>query len=469
MRAIVDHGRVYRRCGCRDQQHHQLGAHCPALVSDPDHGSWTFAADLPAPTPGRHTVRRGGFPTEDAARAALRRLLEGHNGGFTADPNQTVADYLTAWLRAKALALKPTTLARYRAYVTNDLIPAIGDIRLDDLGYPHIAGLVHTQLTHGRGRVTVHRILATLSSALGDAVRRHRLATNPARPTVIPRPAAAERHIWTPQEAVRFLHYCHAVDPPFADLIELLIGTGMRKGEALALHWNDVHLDQGVLFVRYSLAAVDNNHLVLTTPKTRTSKNWVAISPRVAAALRNRALDHTATATGQPGGGLVFHRPDGRPLHPAYVLNHFHYLSKQAGVSRTTVHDLRHLAATISITAGVPLTVVSKTLRHSTLSTTANIYSHLTTQAARDAVNTIDKTLTTIDGTAAPTVPIPRPRPPSDHTPQAHNRLTLIKTREVDTSYPTSAPPPQNGATTMRPPADETSKRPPPHHCENDL
>lgn len=56
-----------------------------------------------------------------------------------------------------------------------------------------------------------------------------------------------------------------------------------------------------------------------------------------------------------------------------------------------TVHDLRHLAAAITITAGVPLAVVSKTLRHSTLSTTANIYSHLTQQTAREAV---DHTLT---------------------------------------------------------------------------
>lgn len=58
------------------------------------------------------------------------------------------------------------------------------------------------------------------------------------------------------------------------------------------------------------------------------------------------------------------------------------------------MHDLRHLAATVTITAGVPLTVVSKTLRHSTLSTTANPYSHLTPQAARQAVETIDHTLT---------------------------------------------------------------------------
>ncbi|WP_308271549.1 site-specific integrase [Kitasatospora sp. SUK 42] len=244
--------------------------------------------------------------------------------------------------------------------------------------------------------------------------------------------------MWTPQEAVRFLRYCHAVDPPFADLIELIIGTGMRKGEALALHWNDVHLDHGVLFVRYSLAAVDNNHLVLTTPKTRTSKNWVAISPRVATALRNRA----AATANVPGGGLVFQRPDGRPLHPEYVLNHFHDLSRDAGVSRTTVHDLRHLAATISISAGVPLTVVSKTLRHSTLSTTANIYSHLTTQAARDAVNTIDKTLTTIDGVGTPPTRIPRPRPPGDHNPQLHNQLTLTKRPEGATSYRNITHPP---------------------------
>ncbi|WP_257032342.1 site-specific integrase [Streptomyces sp. 1331.2] len=233
----------------------------------------------------------------------------------------------------------------------------------------------------------------------------------------------------------------------------------MRKGEALALHWNDVHLNHGVLFVRYSLAAVDNNRLVLTPPKTRTSKNWVAISPRVATALRNRADDRAPAPAGAPGGGLVFHRPDGRSLHPEYVLNHFHDLSRAADVSRTTVRDLRHLdlrhlAATISITAGVPLTVLSKTLRHSTLSTTANIYSHLTARAARDAVDTIDKTLTAIDRTGTPETRIPRPRPPSDHNPQLRNQLTLIKRSEGEPSYQNNAQPPPGGcdhtATTSR-------------------
>ncbi|WP_425429027.1 hypothetical protein [Streptomyces vietnamensis] len=63
----------------------------------------------------------------------------------------------------------------------------------------------------------------------------------------------------------------------------------MRKGEALGLHWDDVHLNEGVLYVHCTLSAVDNNRLAITTPKTRPSRGWGAISPRVATALRRRA------------------------------------------------------------------------------------------------------------------------------------------------------------------------------------
>lgn len=131
---------------------------------------------------------------------------------------------------------------------------------------------------------------------------------------------------------------------------------GARPGEALGLRWDDIHLTERVLYVRCTLSAVDNNHLVITPPKTRTSKNWVAISPRVAAALRHRARS-TPRAHSDPHApftGLVFCRPDGRPLQPRTVLDRLRQLSDEAGVPRVTVHDLRHLAATLTITDGVP-------------------------------------------------------------------------------------------------------------------
>lgn len=94
-------GRVYRRCGCRDPHRHQLGARCPHLLTNSEHGTWTFAVDVPSPARRRTTIRRGGFVDHDAAETALHQFLEGEAGGFDADPNQTVADYLHSWLAAK--------------------------------------------------------------------------------------------------------------------------------------------------------------------------------------------------------------------------------------------------------------------------------------------------------------------------------------------------------------------------------
>ncbi|MFJ5927920.1 hypothetical protein ACIQF6_35535 [Kitasatospora sp. NPDC092948] len=125
---------------------------------------------------------------------------------------------------------------------------------------------------------------------------------------------ADERTIWTAAQAVRFLRYCRSVDPDFADLIELIICTGLRRGEALALHWDDIHLDQDTLDVRWTLSAIDNNKLVMTSPKTKKSRDWVAISPRLRTTLTRRQDQrrNTSTTTRKPpGSGLVFHRVDG--------------------------------------------------------------------------------------------------------------------------------------------------------------
>jgi integrase len=83
------------------------------------------------------------------------------------------------------------------------------------------------------------------------------------------------------------------------------------------------------------------------------------------------------------------------------VLRHFYGLTTAAGLPRIRVHDLRHLAATVMITSGVPLASVSKTLRHITLSTTVDIYGHLTRQAARDAVDATAAALDAAESKAA--------------------------------------------------------------------
>lgn len=387
----VQRGRVYRRCGCRDAANQQYGARCPMLADDNDHGTWAYAVDLPNATGPRQTRRRSGFPSENEALEALHAFLEADRNGVFDDDTLTVAGYLTEWLRTKEESLKPTTYARYKDYVHNDLIPAFGRLKLADLRSRHITTWSHQQLNAGRGRTTVYRCGATLSSALNTAVRTRRIQFNPARYAVMNRPAAPERLCWTPQQAAAFLHHnAENYADQYAGIFEVLLGTGMRRGEALGLHWPDVHLTDRALFVRWSLTTVDNNHLHLGPPKTKASRNWVSLSSRVTTALQRQAdrarttLPHEA-----PLEGLVFTRPDGGPLNPQRLLHELHRRTAEAHLPRIGLHDLRHTAATIMISSHVPLAIVSKTLRHSTLATTVNLYGHLLPQAANEAVTAL--------------------------------------------------------------------------------
>jgi hypothetical protein len=148
-------------------------------------------------------------------------VLEYERTGIVVDDKQTVADYLMKWLRAKGLVLKSTTIANYHAYAHKDLIPRLGTIRLEDLSHhQHVELFVHDQLASGRGHVTLRRCIATLSSALGDAVRQHRLAHNAAEYTSISRPTKYEPVCWSPTEAARFLKYCADQNDPLSDLFE---------------------------------------------------------------------------------------------------------------------------------------------------------------------------------------------------------------------------------------------------------
>ncbi|MCM2410327.1 N-terminal phage integrase SAM-like domain-containing protein [Streptomyces sp. RKAG290] len=110
--------------------------------------------DVTAPDHRRKTVRRSGSASQDSTERALRRFIEGGADGFSADPNQTVAACLDARLTPKSLVLKPTTMARYREYVRNDLVPAFGTLKLDRLAHRHISAFVTSRLTAGRGRTT---------------------------------------------------------------------------------------------------------------------------------------------------------------------------------------------------------------------------------------------------------------------------------------------------------------------------
>ncbi|MGH4013151.1 MAG: site-specific integrase [Pseudonocardiaceae bacterium] len=392
-------GRVYRQCACRDANGRLLGPRCPRLADDRKHGTWYYAVDVPSLDGRRKTLRRGGFPMKGAAQRALAAVLARYGAGVKVNDRQTVAGYLTAWLDGKRHALKPKTMHRYSEIITKELVPTLGALPLEQLHHDHVAAFIVELEDAGRGAPTIRYVHAVLSSALSDAVKQRRLTHNVAQHVVLPPVQAAERKPWTAAEAVAFLDHCHRAGDRLTDLFEVIIGTGLRRGEALALRWPDLDLPARALFINPTRGALSDvaGRLMFTAPKTKGSAAGVGLSSRVVAALQRQsarqAVERAEWAEAYEDDGLVFARENGPPLRPDRVLDRFHELTAQAGLPRVRLHDLRHLAATLMLTSGVPLPLVSKTLRHAQTGITADLYGHLTREAAVAAADSLGSAL----------------------------------------------------------------------------
>jgi integrase len=191
---------------------------------------------------------------------------------------------------------------------------------------------------------------------------------------------------WSPEECLRFLH--HIGEDRLAALYELMLVTGLRRGEAIGLRWEDVDLEGEALLIVQQLTDVRGRSIV-GTPKTKRGRRIVPIDPGTAATLkRHRASQETECWAAGPAwteSGLVFTRPDGRPLRPEYATRHFQKLAAQAGLPVIRLHDLRHTNASLALSAGVPLKVVSERLGHSQTAITADLYTHVNAGVGRSA------------------------------------------------------------------------------------
>ncbi len=328
-------GRVYRRCSCRDEAGRQLGAACPRLAADGKHGTWYYAVDVPTADGRRKTIRRGGFPTKTAASRELADVTRRAASGVRVDDRETVAAFLTRWLTVKAREGKPTTMRSYRAYVDNDLIPALGNLPIEQLRAEHLERFFGDLLDAGRGEVTVRRIHATVRSALGYAVQTHRLASNVAANIKLPNPKRPDVQPWSAVDLASFLN--RAAGDRLGPLFEVIAACGLRRGEALALRWSDVDLANRVVYVRQTLNDV-NGHLVFTRPKTKASEASVPLTERAVGALLDQRLRQESLqeqwAEAYEDGDLVFARENGAPLRPDYVTKRFRALSADAACIR---------------------------------------------------------------------------------------------------------------------------------------
>jgi integrase len=181
---------------------------------------------------------------------------------------------------------------------------------------------------------------------------------------------------WTAQQLAAFLAATR--DDRLHALWHRLALTGMRRGEALGLQWDDIDLEAASLSARQALIP-NGGEVVMSEPKTARGRRVIALDPGTVAVLKGQAarqLAEQAQVRSWSDTGLIFTREDGEALHPEVASRFFRQAVKRALLPAIRLHDLRHTHATLALRAGIHPKVVSERLGHASVSITLDTYSH---------------------------------------------------------------------------------------------
>jgi integrase len=334
----------------------------------------------------RRRETRGGYATRREAQAAMSKVAVAvEEQTHVAASRLTLREYLIReWLPAIEHTIRPTTYRSYVAHVECHILPALGSLQLQKLGPAQINAL-YAKLTAGGRRngmpltpLTVRHVHAVLHRSLKDAVRWGRLSRNPADLADPPRVSAHghELRTWSAEQLAAFLDFRR--DDRLYALWHTLAMTGLRRGEALGLRWQDIDLEAGRLCVRRSLIP-EGSQVAVHEPKTARGRRVVALDPETVEVLKAQAarqlVEQDATESWEDTG-LVFTNESGQVLHPWVTSRCFRKAVKEAMLPDLRLHDLRHTHATLALQAGIHPKVVSERLGHATVSITLDTYSH---------------------------------------------------------------------------------------------
>lgn len=333
------------------------------------------------------------------------------------DAKITVGDLLQQWqgvpLDARSTRrgpLKESTKAGYRTLIEcyivgrkDDQHPdrtiapdPIAGVRLDRLKQLHVEGLVARLRERKLGESTIRTVYHVLRLALDHAVDNDMIAKHPMAKMNRPVVPEAEPAYLSPAQVLQLL--TAARQYRYHEALELIAGTGMRRGEALALKWADVDLVEGTVDVHGTLARI-NGELVVTATKTAKSQRRVHLSPALVdslAALKDRQEAEAAERDGMvivlnngtvpawTDTGFVFTTETGQPVDPRNVFRTLQWAAKKAGIQGVGIHTLRHSWASAAVNGGIPLPDVQEVLGHADLDMTRH-YVHTEEARKKDA------------------------------------------------------------------------------------
>jgi integrase len=326
--------------------------------------------------------------TKKEAQVWLRERQGERDRGQLADAGKmTVGEWLDQWLAGRKPDIAGKTYDHDESRARLHLKPALGPVPLGKLTALHIEQLLAAMAEAGHSSSERFKVGSILRAALKAAVRLKLLASNVAADVRLPKVTRPEKVCLDANQAKELLGAARA--HRLATLFDLALDAGMRPGELFALHWPDVDLDAGTVYVHQSLEE-RKGHLRLKETKTPKSKRRIRLARRTVDALR-RHREWMRLEGRDVERGPVFCDTEGGFLRQSNFLRRvMRPILQRAGLPAIRPYDLRHTSATLLLSRDVNIRVVSERLGHESIELTLKHYAHALPDMQQRAADAVD-------------------------------------------------------------------------------
>lgn len=330
------------------------------------------------------TKEKGGFSTKKAAESALRKaIIDFEENSFVAKSSHyTVKTYFEYWFEnIGEMKLKYNTKKLYCITSAKHIFPKLGNIRLTKLT-PETLQTFFTDKQKSLGNSTLKAIRNIMNNLLNLAVKQNILKINPMKQVEFFYKANDKKvRGLSKEEVVKVLKHLELKKSRYYTAFLIAIHTGMRRGEILGLTWDCVDFKGSTITVSKQLQVVDKGELVIVGTKTNSSRT-IQMTKLLHHYLKKLKVEHVKAREFYAQHYYQEHffvcqNKDGSPIYPPSLTKCAMNLSKKLGLA-FCFHDLRHTHATLMLEADANIKVVQARLGHIDISTTLNIYSHVT-------------------------------------------------------------------------------------------
>ena len=303
-------------------------------------------------------------------------------------------EYIVLWLNNRKNEIAKATFDSYTFIIRNNIAPYFKDhkILLSDLKPLHIKAYYQTLSGRGLSANTIIRHHANINKALEDAVFNDLIMANPAKKVKLPKKAEYVTTPYTIDECIKLIKTIKGEKLEL--LIMMAVMTGMRRSELLGIRWKAIDFENNLLYVNHSVirAVIDGRQTPYGQDKLKRDASFrtLPLIEQLGEALKTEM--HRRYHGKAPNlDEYVFVDEKGDILKPNYVSDAFPKLLRKHNLRHIRFHDLRHSCANLLISSRVPLIEVQQWMGHSNISTTADMYGHLTFETKLKSAEIIKK------------------------------------------------------------------------------